>query len=675
MMFGAACAAVLLAVVLTYANHFHNSFHFDDSHTVVENPAIRSLANVPSFFRDGRTFSVLPANASYRPLVSATLALDYWLARGLNPLWFHLSTFMWYLAQLALMVLLFVRIAGKSRPGPQAGWLALFAVAWYGLHPANAETINYVIQRADLFAALGVVASLVIYGSWPIGRKWGIYLLPVALSSFAKPTGLVFPGILFAYYLLFEPGSEKSPSDRSHVRRAVWACIPSLAVCAALALFGKVMTPKTFVTGAPAPVQYWLTQPSVLLHYFTSFFLPTRLTADTDWPLVSGPFAAESLIGFAFLAALVIATWYSSRTREMRPVAFGLAWFLLASLPTSLIPLAEVENDHRMFFPFVGLVLAVCTAGAVCLDRYRQRLAGSAGWRSALAAAACFVLAASAYGTHLRNEVWRTEESLWKDVTVKSPRSGRGLMNYGLTQMEKGDALAAYHYFEQAAVYTPNYWTLEINRGVAAGELHRDPEAERHFRRAITLAPGNSQSYSFYGRWLQRRGRAPEALSILSKGAALNAADLDPRYTLMLVYSQRSDWAQVQQVANQVLRAAPRDAEALRYCEMARNPPQTPEMHLNLSLLDYQNRRYEACIRAARSALRLKPDYAEAYNNIAAAYQSMGRWDEAITAAKAALRLKPDFPLARNNLRYAASRKAHAASADANPHKSASNFG
>src|SRR5205823_4543485 len=133
-----------------------------------------------------------------------------------------------------------------------------------------------------------------------------------------------------------------SPSDRSHVRRAAWACAPALAVCAALAVFGRAMTPKTFATGASAPVQYWLTQPSVLLHYFKSFFLPTGLTADTDWQLVSSLFTAEFLIGFAFLAALVIAAWYCSRIREMRPVAFGLSWFLLASLPTSLIPLAEV---------------------------------------------------------------------------------------------------------------------------------------------------------------------------------------------------------------------------------------------------------------------------------------------------------------------------------------------
>src|SRR3982074_1711146 len=86
-------ALLLFALLGAYANHFHNSFHFDDAHTIVNNASIRELRNIPLFFKDATTFSSLPSNQSYRPLVSTLLAIDYWLGGGLKPFWFHLSIF------------------------------------------------------------------------------------------------------------------------------------------------------------------------------------------------------------------------------------------------------------------------------------------------------------------------------------------------------------------------------------------------------------------------------------------------------------------------------------------------------------------------------------------------------------------------------------------------------
>src|ERR1700682_2769452 len=79
----AACFAAL-AILVTYSNHFHNSFHFDDSHAVIENVYIRDLHNIPRFFTDATTFSSLPANQTWRPIVSLSLALDYHVG-GLQP--------------------------------------------------------------------------------------------------------------------------------------------------------------------------------------------------------------------------------------------------------------------------------------------------------------------------------------------------------------------------------------------------------------------------------------------------------------------------------------------------------------------------------------------------------------------------------------------------------------
>src|SRR2546423_1301709 len=94
-------------VTLAYGNHFGNSFHFDDSHTVVDNAYIRDLSNLPLFFTNTDTFSNLPANRSWRPLVTASLAIDYWLASGLHAKYFQASTFVWFLIEICLIYALF----------------------------------------------------------------------------------------------------------------------------------------------------------------------------------------------------------------------------------------------------------------------------------------------------------------------------------------------------------------------------------------------------------------------------------------------------------------------------------------------------------------------------------------------------------------------------------------
>jgi tetratricopeptide (TPR) repeat protein len=88
------------------------------------------------------------------------------------------------------------------------------------------------------------------------------------------------------------------------------------------------------------------------------------------------------------------------------------------------------------------------------------------------------------------------------------------------------------------------------------------------------------------------------------------------------------------------------------------NLESTPESYVTRSLIYYQAGRFEECIQAAREALTLRPNYAEAWNNIAAAYNSMSKWDEGIRAAEEAVRLKPDFQLARNNLAWAQAQQA-----------------
>lgn len=670
---GLTLIALLLAIVLAYSNSLQNSFHFDDFHTVADNPAIRSLRNVPRFFTDARTFSVLPANETYRPVVSTTLALDYALAHhfngnGYTMPWFHFGTLLSFLLLVSVLFGFYLLLLDASQPAPANVWLAMFAAAWFGLHPAIAETVNYIIQRGDLYCTFGCVAGLYIYARWSRLRRTGLYLLPYALALLSKPPAAVFPVLLLFYVYFFEVAD--APFGR-RIKASAIVAIPSVLVTAALLALQSAMTPKTFLPSIISPSMYRLTQPYVLLRYAAELFLPLHLNVDTDLEVFTG-FNLQALTGLLFLVALVAAIWVTARRRRLYPIAYGLLWFLITELPTSLYPLSEVENDHRMFFAFVGLILAVVWAVWLALERlisaeHRRKLT------PVLTAACLLLLSGYAYGVHVRNQVWHDEESLWHDDVLKSPNNGRGLMIYGLSQMSRGNYDDALSYFERALVLTPNYPTLEINLGVVNGAIAdqlkgdaasaRTLAAQRHFERAITLAPQADEPHAYYGRWLEQHGRLVEARTQLEAAVAANPLRLLQRDLLISTCEAEGDDAAARQSAQETLVIAPDDAAARAILSRPAGavPAMSASQWINLSLAQYQQQQYEASITSAQKALKIDPKSAEAWNNIGAANGAMKQWDEAIRDEQQALRLKPDLVIAQNNLRWYTQQKSGAA--------------
>jgi protein O-mannosyl-transferase len=659
----AALAMLLALVTLAYSNHFHNSFHFDDYHAIVNNPHIRDLHDVGGFFTDARTTSILPANQAYRPLLTLSFAVDYWMVHGLDPFWFHLSNYFWYVVQLVLMFSFLRRVFDAALPDPRNAWVALFATAVYGLHPAMAETVNYIVQRGDLYSTLAVVAAFSIYISAPGLRRYGLYLLPVIAGLFAKQPAAVFPALLFAWIWLFEAKDLKA---------AVIKSLPAFLVTGAVALLVLRMNSATFTGGAASAYNYRISQPSVLLSYFRRFFFPYDLSADTDRKPLTSLLSGNAICGVVFVVLLCGAIFWCRRRRETRPISFGFFWFLVACAPTSWIPLAEVENDHRLFFPFVGLAMGVCWAFAIWIYRHPPPLPAVAG-------ACALLLGAETLGTHERNIVWHSDDSLWLDVTHKSPGNGRGLMNYGLSQMSKGSYAAALDYFDRALVLNPNYFTLEINLGVAYGALKKNEDAERHFLRAIRLAPTSADARMYYARWLNATGRSAEAIRNLRLALREQPDHMESRYLLMQIYANLGDRDELAAQAAQALAMFPSDTQACNWLKKAPTLPQRPpalaskasvedvsaESCLNQSLALYTAGKYPESIAAAREALKLKPNYAEAWNNIMAAYDAMSDWDDGIAAGEKALSINPSFELAQNNLAWARAQKEKSAA----PHR------
>ncbi|WP_295670301.1 tetratricopeptide repeat protein [uncultured Mucilaginibacter sp.] len=654
---------LMLITLLVYANHFNNAFHFDDFHTIINNANIRSLKNIPRFFTDGSTSSVLPQNQAYRPVVVTSLAIDYWLAGDNYAVWFQSSTFIFFLLQGILMVFLFKNVFDNAFNLSPNAWLALIAVTWYMVHPANAETVNYIIARTDVLSTVFVLLGFMLYIFSSFCRKTYLYLLAIGVGVLCKTTAVMFAPLLFFYILFFEAKLSLpdvfNRANFKQVRDVVLKTLPALIFCAFMFWLTDRMTPKTWEPGGTKPLDYLITQPFVILHYFYEFFVPTSLSADTDWKLLPSVWDIRFFAGCIFILGMIVAAFYTSKKKRLRPVSFGITWFFLTLVPTSsIIPLGEVLNDHRMYFPFIGLVMGITWVLGLLWLKY------SAFAKKEIVIG--FILAlfgAYAYGTWQRNIVWHTEESLWHDVTVKSPKNGRGMMNYALAELDLGNYDIAEIYLKKAEELTPDYSFVYTNLGIVEERKGNMTLAENYYKAGVKLGSRFPDPLYFYARFLTKQARYAEAIPLLDASIKVSPLYVSPRVLLMNIYSIKGDWEKLELLCRQTLSFSPQNTDALKYLVIAAKKQNTldlqadkikaaptPEKYADLSLLNYQAGRYPQCIAMAQEALKLKPGFAEAYNNMGAAYTKLQQYNEAIDALKQALKSAPGFVLAQNNL-------------------------
>lgn len=643
----AGCGLALLFVA--YANFFVNAFHFDDSHVVVENLYIRSLANAGRFFTDVRTTSALPQNQAYRPLVTLSLAVDYFFGHGLSARAFHVD-------QLLLLALLgvglfafYLRVMERAAPAPVNRFLAVFSATLFCVHTANTEAMNLMHARSEILSALGIVAGFLVYLGFPRLRRLQVHLVPMAAGALAKTPAVLLAPLLFVWEFLQPAPAEESRPFTSRVKDALRATWPAFVAGVVIFWFiEKKMAPSTLNYGGGDPVSYGRTQVWVWLHYLRLFVLPAGLSADTDLALIPTWYDTRVVAGACALAALAWVALRCANSPRAWPVTFGLAWFAIGLLPTSsVIPLAEPLNEHRVFLPYIGLVLAAVWGA-------RLLLAGRVRRPGAVVALALAALVALAWGTHVRNRAWRTNEGLWKDVTVKSPGNGRGWMNYGTALMARGAYAQARDCYERAALLTPNYWTLEINRGIVEGAMGHPADAEAHFKRAVELGPAQPDAHFYFARWLARAGRGPEAREHLETALRLSPGAAPARGLLMDLSAAIGDAPHTAALAREALEADPSNARARAYLGGGLPPEFGADAasRRRSGILLGQQGDFVASALAYRSALLLDPRDVDALNNLGWTMGKLGFFAQGVPPLEQALALRPDFTLARNNLAW-----------------------
>lgn len=403
MLRAALCAIALLA----YADSFGAGFAMDPVELVLKDTRIRAVTseNLNLILHNDYLWRLYPSGL-YRPVTTLSFLFNYAiLGNGEDAAGYHIVNFLLHIGNVWLVFALARRLFQRTEP-------AFVAAALWAVHPIATECVTNIGGRADLLAALSVLAGLLIYAQ-STHRAAALALFAVAtLGVFSKENAAV----LIVLMLLCQVGQV------GDLRRA--GNPPAyIATAASLAVLFTVR--HVIFLALPSPNPPFVDNPLIGADFLTARLTALKVIAQDLWLLICPwqlssdrsynqiPVAANATAYAAlFLITALLIVAIVRRTKD--PVLFWSAGFFgIALLPTSnlIFPIGSIMAERFLYLPSIGFAVAI-TALAYRIPH--QRL------RTTLIA---LVLVLFAARTYARNTAWQDNLTLASTDVTTAPRS------------------------------------------------------------------------------------------------------------------------------------------------------------------------------------------------------------------------------------------------------------
>ena len=146
-----------LLIVLVYGNTILNSFHFDDTPSILEKPWIRGWDKIPQFI-----FSVFQ-----RPLVILSFNLNYAISEF--EVWsYHIFNICFHIIASLLVfkiveqIMFFLQDVSTKRNPHLFSWPYIAALV-FALHPLSTQSVTYISSRSSILATIFYLSSLILF--------------------------------------------------------------------------------------------------------------------------------------------------------------------------------------------------------------------------------------------------------------------------------------------------------------------------------------------------------------------------------------------------------------------------------------------------------------------------------------------------------------------------------
>ena len=516
-----ACGIIVAAGVAAYSNTLRAPFVFDGL-TLEKRFATTTLSADPSTW-----FGVYPRTIGFFTFDLQNTLHGPWLPG------FHAANIAIHIiAALLLFAAVLVTCRGLRQPADvrrDAVGIALVAALFFELHPLQTQAVTYVYQRFESLMGMWFLAAVAAF-AWAVrddaaatrGRRaWFAAAWAAILFSIGtKEVGAVAPAVLLWYDRVF---AARSWRELLGQRWWFYAPAPVLFAGAAAYLYAfreHYADGGIFDTQRMSPLTYAISQPEVICRYLLLAIWPRGLCldwylqpADTLWRIVPPTLVISAL--------LALVAWSIVR---LPVVGFLLGSFFLILAPTSsILPIIDLAFEHRMYLPLAPLAVLAVLAGREALRRMPQRLFDLTLPPAAGLVPAAIIAIALAVTTYLRNEVYRSGLSLWRDVVAKSPANPRALATLAWhLELELGDTARAIELNRQALDIDP--WLVSAHRGLAIMLHDSDRAAATYHARYAVRLERSAENLSNLGIVLVED--SPEEAEALFR----MALELDPRF-------------------------------------------------------------------------------------------------------------------------------------------------
>jgi protein O-mannosyl-transferase len=410
-------AAALLAVIfLSYFNSFSAGFVLDNKPILLQDPRIQAAdsANLSDIFRHTYWW---PTGESglYRPLTTLSYLFNYSVLENRDqPAGYHWINLLLHCVNAILLYYLLLRLTGNLP-------VAAASAALWAIHPVLTEAVTNMVGRADLLAALSLLAGLLLYLKYcdAAGRRRIVYLAGLALATtfglFCKESAAVLIGLIA---LIEFTWWRDRGTQRARILPAALAVLIPLGIflyCRSVVLASSATADFPYFDNPITGADFWtgrLTALKILARYIAIILWPASLSADYSYnqiPLATGTVADWlAWIVIAALAAGIVASY------RKNSIVFFLGCFaFLTILPSSnlLFATGTMMAERLAYLPAAAVV--ACFVIAV------RQLPGKR------AAFVIICLTATALGsrTLLRNEDWQTDLTLARATVAASPHS------------------------------------------------------------------------------------------------------------------------------------------------------------------------------------------------------------------------------------------------------------